>query len=98
MRLPIRVEAELENQIVSQKARMVDVSEGGLSFLGAKYLPPGTPVKVNFAKCSLMGEVRRCRLQEYGARTQFVTGVQVQSIAAGQEDWTALAKKSIGTA
>jgi PilZ domain-containing protein len=67
--------------------RMLDVSEGGLSFVGARYLPPGTSVNIEFADCRLVGQVRHCRLREYAAHVQFVTGVQIQQVLDGQESW-----------
>jgi hypothetical protein len=73
-----------------ETGRMVDVSEGGLCFIGARYLPPGTSVNIEFEDCRLAGEVRHCRLREYAARVQFVTGVRIQHVLDGQEAWKEL--------
>ena len=69
---------------------MVDVSEGGMCFIGSRYLIPGTPVGIEFENCRMVAEVRHCRLREYGAGNQFFTGVQVQQILEGVETWLAL--------
>jgi len=74
----------------TETARMVDVSEGGLCFIGSRYLIPGSPLGIEFADCRIVAEVRHCRLREYGAVSQFFTGVQVQQILEGVETWLAL--------
>jgi hypothetical protein len=66
---------------------MVDVSEGGLCFVCERYLPPGTGVKIQFADCSLVAEVRHCRLREYASRVQYVAGAQVLSVLEGLDSW-----------
>ncbi|MBZ5610098.1 MAG: PilZ domain-containing protein [Acidobacteriia bacterium] len=85
--LVIRVSAIRAERADHESGRMLDVSEGGLCFVGARYLPPGTSVKIEFADCSLVGEVRHCRMRDYSSRVEFVTGVQVHEIEAGQESW-----------
>jgi hypothetical protein len=88
--LPIRVCATRGAHIDRETGRMVDVSEGGLCFVGARYLAPGTSVAVEFADCRISGEVKHCSLRTYASRVQFVTGVQVQQVDAGQESWKGL--------
>ena len=73
-----------------ETGRMMDVSEGGLCFIGARYLAPGTRVNIEFEDCRLVGEVRHCRMREYAARVQFVTGVQIRQILDGQDAWKGL--------
>ncbi len=88
--MAIRVCAVRGTRLDHETGRMVDVSEGGLCFVGARYLAPGTEVTVEFADCSLLCEVRHCRMREYAARVQFVTGVRVQKVLDGQDSWKGL--------
>lgn len=88
--LPIRVAAQRGDRQEDETGRMVDVSEGGLCFIGTRYLPPGTSVAVQFADCRLSGEVRHCKLRNYASRVQFVTGVAIQQVEAGQDSWKGL--------
>lgn len=74
----------------TETVRMVDISEGGLCFISARYLVPGTSLGIEFADCRIVAEVRHCRLREYGTTSQFVTGVQVQEILEGLETWLGL--------
>lgn len=78
----------------TETARMVDISEGGLCFIGSRYLIPGTPLGIEFSDCRIVAEVRHCRLREYGAISQFFTGVQVQQILEGVETWLRLTGSS----
>jgi len=78
----------------TETARMVDVSEGGLCFIGSRYLIPGTSLGIEFGDCRIVAEVRHCRLREYGAISQFVIGVQVQQILEGVETWLALTESA----
>jgi hypothetical protein len=73
-----------------ETARMVDVSEGGMCFIGSRYLTPGTPLRIEFGECRVVAEVRHCRLREYGSNGEFVTGVQVWEILEGAEAWIAM--------
>jgi hypothetical protein len=34
--------------------------------------------------------VRHCRLREYAAHVQFVTGVRIQQVLGGQDSWKGL--------
>ena len=77
-----------------ENARMVDVSEGGMCFVGSRYLVPGTTVKIEFGACRLLAQVRHCRLREYGAISQFFTGVEVQQVLEGSETWTAMSTEA----
>ena len=74
---------------------MVDVSEGGLCFVCERYLPPGTSLRIQVADCSVVAEVRNCRLREYGSRFQYVTGAQVHSVLEGQEFWKDLTQADV---
>jgi hypothetical protein len=74
----------------TETARMVDISEGGLCFVGSRYLSPGTPLTIEFDDCRIVAEVRHCRLREYGTIRQFFIGVQVHQILDGVETWLAL--------
>jgi len=69
---------------------MIDVSEGGMCFVGSRYLGPGTPLRIEFGGYRVAGEARHCRLQEYGSNGQFVIGVQVWEVLEGREIWHAL--------
>lgn len=73
---------------------MVDVSQSGMSFISTRYLAPGTKVRLDFEGCLLMGEVRHCRLREYGAQIEFVTGVQIQEVLEGGDKWQQLTQSS----
>lgn len=86
----IRVSTTRGSARQTETARMVDISEGGLCFIGSRYLIPGTPLGIEFGNCRIVAEVRHCRLREYGATTEFFTGVQVQEILEGVETWLAL--------
>ncbi len=66
---------------------MIDASEGGLAFVGSRYIAPGTKLSVEFQDCRLTGEVRHCRIREEAGRTQFVTGVRVQEVQGGVATW-----------
>ncbi|HTA71247.1 MAG TPA: PilZ domain-containing protein [Bryobacteraceae bacterium] len=74
----------------TETARMVDISEGGLCFIGSRYLVPGTSLGIEFGDCRIVAEVRHCRLREYGTTSEFFIGVQVQEILEGVETWLAL--------
>ena len=93
--LAIRVGAIRGTRLEHETGRMVDVSEGGLCFIGARYLPPGTKVNIEFAECRLAGEVRHCRMREYAARVQFVTGVQIRQVLAGHDAWRSLTQAGV---
>jgi len=88
--LAVQIYATRGARVDQETGRMLDVSEGGLCFLGARYLAPGTSVRIEFEDCRLVGEVRHCRLREYAAHVQFVTGVRIQQVLGGQESWTGL--------
>jgi hypothetical protein len=89
--LPIQVSLTTHDGHVERESdRMLDVSEGGLCFVGMRYLAPGGAVKVEFSDCILEGRVKHCRLREYGAHIEFVTGVQVERVLGGQETWKSL--------
>jgi hypothetical protein len=94
--LAVQVYAVRGSRTDHETGRLVDVSEGGLCFVGARYLPPGTSVNIEVEDCRLLGEVRHCRLREYAAHVQFVTGVRVQQVLNGQESWTGLMKTQLG--
>jgi hypothetical protein len=87
---PLHVFAVRGSRVDEETGRLLDVSEGGLCFVGARYLPPGTSVKVEFEDCRLTGEVRHCRMREYAARVQFVTGISIQQVLNGQDSWNGL--------
>src|ERR1035438_9427155 len=76
--LAIQVDAVRGTRLEHGTGRVLDISEGGLCFVGTRYLPPGTVVNIEFEDCRLVGEVRHCRLREYAAHVEFVTGVRIQ--------------------
>ncbi len=86
----IRVSVSIGPARQTDTARMVDISEGGMCFIGSRYLVPGTSLGIEFGDCRIVAEVRHCRLREYGSVSQFFTGVQVQQILEGVETWLAL--------
>ncbi|HEV8037722.1 MAG TPA: PilZ domain-containing protein [Bryobacteraceae bacterium] len=88
--LTVHVFATRGSRKDEETARILDVSEGGLCFVGARYLPPGTSVNIEFEDCRLTGEVRHCRMREYAAHVQFVTGISIQQVLNGQESWNGL--------
>ena len=90
----IRVSVTRGTARQTESARMVDISEGGLCFIGSRYLIPGTPLGIEFDDCRIVAEVRHCRLREYGAISHFFTGVQVQQIVEGVETWLALTESA----
>jgi hypothetical protein len=74
----------------TETARTIDISEGGMCFISPCYLAPGTSLTIEFDRCRILAEVKHCRLREYGADSQFVTGVQVREILDGAETWLAM--------
>ena len=92
--LALRVCAVRGERLDHETGRMVDVSESGLCFVGARYLPPGTSVNIEFEDCRLVGEVRHCRMREYAAHVQFVTGVRIEQVLEGQDSWKGLTQAS----
>jgi hypothetical protein len=88
--LPIRVVEVGGTDATQEHGRMLDVSEGGLCFVGQRYLAPGTSVQIQFEDCRLAGQVRHCRMREYSSRLQFVTGVEIQDILQGESAWREL--------
>ncbi|HLK22682.1 MAG TPA: PilZ domain-containing protein [Bryobacteraceae bacterium] len=88
--LALQVNAMRGTRVEPGTGRVLDVSEGGLAFVGTRYLPPGTVVNVEIGDCRLMGDVRHCRMREYASHVQFVTGVRIQQILDGQESWKRL--------
>jgi len=86
----IRISLTRGVALQTETARMVDISEGGLCFVGSRYLSPGTSLTIEFGDCRIVAEVRHCRLREYGTIRQFFIGVQVQQILDGVETWLAL--------
>jgi hypothetical protein len=88
--LAIQVDAMRGTRLEHGTGRLLDLSEGGLCFVGTRYLPPGTSVNIEFEDCRLVGEVRHCRLREYAAHVEFVTGVRIQQVLDGQESWRGL--------
>jgi len=91
---PIQISAIRGVHTNRETGRMVDVSEGGLCYVGAHYLAPGTTVNIEFQDCRLAGQVRHCRLREYASRVQFVTGVQIQQVLDGLETWKSLTQST----
>lgn len=90
--LAIQVDALRGTRLEPGTGRLLDISEGGLCFVGARYLPPGTRVNVELEDCRLVGEVRHCRLRDYAAHVEFVTGVRIQQVLDGQQSWTGLTR------
>jgi len=74
----------------NETSRMMDVSESGLCYVGRRYLAPGTKVRIEFAGCKVLSEVRRCQIREYAATMEFVTGVELEQILEGQTTWEEL--------
>src|ERR1700682_2804205 len=83
----IRVSITRGSARQTETARMVDVSEGGLCFIGSRYLIPGTSLGIEFGDCRIVAEVRHCRLREYGAISQFFFRVRVRQIFVGAWRW-----------
>lgn len=71
----------------NESARMVDVSQTGMCFVGRRYLPNGTKVEIQFEDCLVGGEVKNCRLREYASQIEFVTGVHVHEVIQGSDTW-----------
>lgn len=103
LRRHVRFSANLAIRIVmvrgkkqeTQPGRMVDISEGGMCFIGHRYLPPGSELRIEFGECRLHAQVRHCQLREYGTHTQFVIGVQIANVEAGEDSWAALLKSVV---
>jgi hypothetical protein len=94
--LAIQVDAMRGNRLEHGTGRVLDISEGGLCFVGTRYLPPGTSVNIEFEDCRLVGEVRHCRLREYAAHVEFVTGVRIQQVLDGQDSLRGLTQTPLG--
>jgi PilZ domain len=74
----------------NETSRMMDVSESGLCYVGKRYLAPGTKVRIEFAGCKVLSEVRHCKMREYAATIEFITGVELERILEGQTTWKEL--------
>jgi hypothetical protein len=94
--LAIQVDAMRGTRLEHGTGRLLDLSEGGLCFVGTRYLPPGTSVNIEFEDCRLVGEVRHCRLREYAAHVEFVTGVRIQQVLDGQDSLRGLTQTPLG--
>jgi hypothetical protein len=94
--LAIQVDAMRGTRLEHGTGRVLDISEGGLCFVGTRYLPPGTIVNIEFEDCRLVGEVRHCRLREYAAHVEFVTGIRIQQVLAGQDSLKGLMQTPLG--
>jgi hypothetical protein len=90
--LALQINAVRGTRVEPGAGRVLDISEGGLCFVGTRYLPPGTVVNIEFEDCRLIGDVRHCRLREYASHVQFVTGVRIQQVLDGQESWKRLTR------
>lgn len=77
------------------EARIVEISETGLSFIAGQYFDPQAEVQIEFDDCRLLAQVKHCRERQYAADTEFMTGVQIQSILEGSETWEAMVQ-SVG--
>jgi hypothetical protein len=88
--LPIQASTTRGTLVESETGRMLDASERGLCFVGARYLAPGASLKIEFRDCVLECEVKHCRMREYSSHMEFVTGVEVLRVAAGAETWKSL--------
>jgi DNA-binding response OmpR family regulator len=73
-----------------ERSRVIDVSASGLCFIGASLLVPGAIVRIEFETCSLSAEVRHSRPRQHAATAEFITGVQIQEIVSGADEWRAL--------
>lgn len=73
-------------------ARMVSISEGGVCFISGRFFAPQESVRIEFENCQVIAEVRHCRMREYSATTEFVTGGEVQSVLEGSDTWESLLK------
>jgi len=74
-------------------ARVVDISEGGLAFRSPRAFPDHTEVTVECRGCTLLGQVRHTREREYASETEYIVGVQVGSIAEGENIWRVLVEE-----
>jgi len=92
--MPIQISAIRGVHADRETGRMVDVSEGGLCYVGARYHAPGTIVNIEFQDCRMVGQVRHCRMREYGSHVQFVVGVQIQQVLDGLESWKSLTQST----
>ena len=92
----IQVDAVRGTRIEHGTGRLMDISEGGLCFVGTRYLPPNTSVSIELEDCRLLGVVRHCRLREYASHVQFVTGVRIQQVLDGQDSWKGLMQMPLG--
>jgi hypothetical protein len=77
-----------------ETSRVVDISEGGMCFIGSRYLAPGTLVSIEIGESRLLAEIRHCRMRQYSSRIEFVTGVQIQQVLDGPDDWKSLTAAS----
>jgi hypothetical protein len=77
------------------EARIVEISETGLSFIGGQYFDPQAELQIEFDDCRLLALVKHCRERQYAADTEFMTGVKIQSILEGSETWEAMVQ-SVG--
>jgi len=88
----IRVWAVNGTKQTGESGRVVDISEGGMCFVGHRYLAPGTLVSIEIGESRVLAEIRHCRMRQYSSRTEFVTGAQIHQVLDGPENWKSLTK------
>jgi hypothetical protein len=90
----IRVWAVNGTKQTGETSRVVDISEGGMCFIGPRYFAPGTLVSIEIGESRLLAEIRHCGMRQYSAHMEFVTGVQIHQVLDGPDHWKALTKSS----
>ncbi len=90
----IRVCAVNGTKQAGETSRVVDISEGGMCLIGPRYLAPGTLVNIEIGESRLLAEIRHCRMRQYSARIEFVTGVQIHQVLDGPDNWKSLMKSA----
>src|SRR5579884_3914559 len=91
--LPVQIAAGQHSGFGNQTGRMVDVSEGGLSFICPRLLVVGTTVTIALENCRLQCEVRHCRPREFARRTEYLSGVAIQEVIEGLDVWRRLVEQ-----
>lgn len=92
--LTARVGFPNEPKIRPEECRILNVSDGGLSFVYRRLIGVGTVVKVEYQGCELVGIVRNVRLREFGSQTECIAGVEISQFVQHEEVWLELVKHS----
>src|ERR1700730_17233633 len=62
---------------------IIDISEHGLSFTFIRRLDAGDSLTVRYEGCTVVGQVRNCRVREFAQERRYLIGVAVTQAIQG---------------